>query len=149
MQRSDDNITQREQRLAAAVREGGLRLTHQRLEIIRELARAADHPDAEELLRRVRVRVPTISLDTIYRTIAVLADRGLVMPIATRHATRFDPDCSPHHHFTCGRCGRLEDVDPDAVAVGAPPALEGVGKIESVHLEMRGVCLLCLKPSAT
>jgi Fur family peroxide stress response transcriptional regulator len=144
-----DDIIEREQRLADGVREGGLRLTHQRLEIIRELARAADHPDAEELLRRVRVRVPTISLDTVCRTVAVLADRSLVRAVATRHATRFDPDCSPHHHFVCGRCGRLEDVEHHAVEVGAPPRLEGVGEIESVHLELRGVCLLCLKPSRT
>lgn len=136
-------IQQRERELTAALRDGGLRRTPQRLEVISELARATDHPDAEELFQRVRVRMPTISLDTVYRTVAVLVERGLVEAISTPHATRFDPDRSPHHHFVCVRCGRFLDVGPQAVTLDVSRAVPGVAEVSGVRVELRGLCLVC------
>ena len=136
-------IERREAALVAALREAGLRLTHQRLEVVRELAAAHDHPDADELFRRVRRRVPTISLDTVYRTLAVLVERGLVARVTTPRATRFDTDLAPHHHFVCTSCGELYDVPPRFAAVHAAEAIPGVGRVRGVCLELHGVCAAC------
>ncbi len=142
-------VAERERRFTSALIEDGLRLTHQRLEIIREIAGVEDHPDAEEVLRRVRVRVPTLSQDTVYRALTVLADRGLITRITTPRATRFDPDTSPHCHFVCDACGRLEDVSEDTVpslsglVEHLPLTLPGVGEVRTVHVEMCGRCEEC------
>ena len=61
--------------------EKGLRLTHQRLEILRELVGAKDHPSAEMVFGRVRRRLPTISLDTVYRTLSTFDELGIIMRV--------------------------------------------------------------------
>ena len=58
-------------------------VTHQRQEIYRELAQAEDHPSAEALHHRLQERFPTISLDTVYRTLATFAGCGLINKVDT------------------------------------------------------------------
>jgi Fur family peroxide stress response transcriptional regulator len=141
---SSGAIDARERQFAAALKADGLRMTHQRLEVIRELASATHHPGADELYRAVRERVPTISLDTVYRTLGTLAARGLIERIATPGAARFDPDPSMHHHFVCTRCGRIADLDVDDIGrIEVPPEVSSLGTVTSVRLEMKGVCIAC------
>jgi len=139
-----DAVDERERAFADALRADGLRMTHQRLEVIRELASATHHPDADELFRAVRERVPTISRDTVYRTLATLAARGLIERIAAPGAARFDPDASTHHHFLCTRCGTILDLGTDELGdPEVPPGLPGVREVSSVRLEIKGVCEEC------
>jgi hypothetical protein len=72
------------QHITATVKASGVKLTAQRLEIFRELAATADHPDAETLFRAVQARLPTVSLDTVYRTLWMLHDLGLVSTLGPR-----------------------------------------------------------------
>ena len=65
-------------RIDLACREKGLRLTHQRRVIACVLAEARDHPDIQELHRQVSTIDPSISLATIYRTMKLFEDNGLV-----------------------------------------------------------------------
>ena len=65
-----DEEARRVEQLALALRDSGLRLTHQRLEIVRVIAADRTHPDVETVYEAVRKRVPTISLDTVYRTLS-------------------------------------------------------------------------------
>ncbi|MBN1321926.1 MAG: transcriptional repressor [Thermoleophilia bacterium] len=137
-------LGERQQEFSRALAADGLRLTHQRLEIIREIAASDDHPDAETVYRRVRERVPTISEDTVYRTLDVLVKRGLVTRVLMPRATRFDPEGAAHPHFVCERCGRLLDVGIEALpALQVPGVLPGLGDVHSVHLELWGVCEAC------
>jgi Fur family peroxide stress response transcriptional regulator len=140
-------VTDRKQAFARALRADGLRMTHQRLEIIAEVAAATDHPDAELIFNRVRERVPTLSPDTVYRTLDVLVSRGLVRRVLMPRATRFDPDRDLHHHFICDLCGRLVDVMPEVVSNTpvVPPALDGIGDVRLVHLHIWGTCDVCRK----
>jgi len=128
-----------------ALRESGLRLTHQRLEVAREIARTETHPDTETVYREVRTRVPTISLDTVYRTLAVLEAMGLVEQVdVTAGPKRFDANLEPHHHFLCTQCGLVRDVyDPGLDGLGVPDVVEGLGKVESIRVQLRGVCRRC------
>lgn len=136
---------EREQAFAAALRADGLRMTHQRLEVIRELASAGHHPDADELFRAVRERVPTISRDTVYRTLSTLVSRGLIERIAAPGAARFDPDASVHHHFFCVQCERIFDLGAsDLGNLPIPADIAGVGKITSARLEIKGLCAMCV-----
>jgi len=139
-----DMTRERTSAYLSALHASGMRVTRQRLEIIKELAGAHDHPDAEDLFHRVRERVPALSQDTVYRTLATLVERGLIARIPMPRATRFDPDVTVHHHFICDRCGRLVDVKVDAApALEMPAVLPGIGDVHSVSVKLWGVCDGC------
>ena len=78
-----ESIHDKRAALENACREAGLRLTHQRLEIYSELELACDHPTAEIIHQRIRKKMPTISLDTVYRTLATFARHGLINKVET------------------------------------------------------------------
>ena len=58
-------VEQRMQHFETVCRDEGIKLTHQRIEIFREVAQTGDHPDADQVFQHVRDRVPTVSLDTV------------------------------------------------------------------------------------
>lgn len=140
-----EEVERRVAELSQALRGAGLRLTHQRLEVVREIAQSEEHPDVEKVYGAVRVRVPTISLDTVYRTLATLVDLGLVnRVIATAGPTRYDANTTRHHHFVCTRCGLIRDVvDRELDAVRAPDGTAALGSVESIEVQLRGVCIDC------
>lgn len=131
----------------AVCREEGIKLTHQRIEIFREVAQTGDHPDAEQVFQRVRDRLPTVSLDTVYRTLWLLNDLGLVATLgSSRERTRFDANRDSHHHFVCGQCGLTCDFYcKDLDNIKLPDSLSTVGEIETTHVEARGLCQKCLE----
>ena len=71
-------VDRRVDRFKSAAAAAGVKLTHQRLEIFREVASSVEHPDAEAVVRSVRKRMPTVSIDTVYRTLWMLNDLGLI-----------------------------------------------------------------------
>ena len=144
---SESEVTRRVGVLSQALRDNGLRLTHQRLEVVREIASTDEHPDVERIYRGVQNRVPTISLDTVYRTLATLADIGLVSRVtATPGPARYDANTSRHHHFVCVRCGLVRDVEsPNLDRIRAPEQTAAYGAVESVDVHLKGVCKECLK----
>ena len=108
MERSELQVGRRTDELMAACRRSGVKLTHQRLEIFREIAGSLDHPDADAVFRAVQRRVPTVSLDTVYRTLWMLRDLGLVKTLGPqRDAVRFDANLDRHHHYVCVRRPRI------------------------------------------
>ncbi len=108
----DTEVARRLERFRATAREAGIKLTHQRLEVFRELASTEDHPDAETVFHGVRERVPTVSLDTVYRTLWLLEDLGLIVTLGPRRErARFDANLDSHHHFICENCGLVRDFE--------------------------------------
>ncbi len=134
-----------------ALRRSGLRLTHQRLEVARELAGDDTHPDVEKIYEGVRRRVPTISLDTVYRTMGALVELGLVDRVnATPGPTRYDANPTRHHHFVCTRCGLIRDVySGDLDGVRVPDETHAMGTVESVKVQLRGICAECSRKMRT
>ena len=128
-------------------RKAGLKLTHQRLEIYRELASTYDHPAAEDVYRRVQKRIPTISIDTVYRTLFTFEHFGLADRVhAFDDKARFDANVSPHQHLACARCRSIRDFDWEAFDKMKPPAkTKKWGKVESKHAVLKGLCKECLK----
>jgi Fur family peroxide stress response transcriptional regulator len=131
-------------------REAGVRLTHQRMEIFREVAQTGDHPDAEMVYQRVRERMPTVSLDTVYRTLWLLNDHGLITTLGPpRTRTRFDANLARHHHFMCTRCGLTRDFHSQQLDdLELPRSARAFGRIETTLVEVRGVCRECARKSA-
>jgi Fur family peroxide stress response transcriptional regulator len=142
-----DDLERRMQRFEQQCRDAGAKLTHQRLEVFREVAQTGDHPDAETVYRRVRKRLPTVSLDTVYRTLWLLTDLGLIHTLGPpRERTRFDANLNRHHHFICVHCGLTRDFYSDALdELKLPAAVKAYGRVETTHVEVRGTCQTCSK----
>lgn len=147
MTKKDESIERRVSHFQAVAAAAGLKLTHQRIEIFREVAGRLDHPDAESVYRAVKPRVPTISLDTVYRTLRVLVDLGLLGTLGSRQdSLRFDSNTAPHHHYICVRCGTAKDFfSGDFDTLAAPETVTGFGSVLSRHVEIRGICEACLR----
>jgi Fur family peroxide stress response transcriptional regulator len=138
-------LARRIERFRAACRAAGVKLTHQRIEIFREVAGSEEHPDAEAVFRGVRTRIPTISLDTVYRALRLIEELGLVTTVATRRdPMRFDANLDSHHHFVCERCGLVRDFESASFdALEVPDDVKRLGTVSSVRVEARGVCAAC------
>ncbi len=131
----------------ATCRSHGLKLTHQRLEIYRALLQSAEHPSAESLHKQLETRLPTLSLDTVYRTLATFEQLGLVKRVETMSSqARFEAKIEQHHHFFCDQCRQLIDFTWHSFdSMGLPEALMGVGTIRGKNVVVHGVCNDCLE----
>jgi Fur family peroxide stress response transcriptional regulator len=140
-------LKRRMNRLKAGLKRSGVKLTHQRLQIFREVAKSLDHPDVETIFSGVRRRVPTVSLDTVYRTLWLLMDLGLLTTLGSqRERVRFDANMSSHHHFICGKCGMTRDFFSHKFdRLKIPNAVKALGSVESTKIEVRGICFRCSK----
>ena len=129
----------------SACQEHGIRVTHQRTEILRELAGTEAHPDAETLFERVRKRIPAISLNTVYQTLRLLEEKRVIARVGSmRDKARFDANSDRHHHFVCSECGLIGDFYSDALdRLMAPAEISAIGTVNSVHVELRGLCRKC------
>jgi Fur family peroxide stress response transcriptional regulator len=147
MKRDADELRRMMDRFENVVRRAGVKLTQQRIEIFREVARTGDHPDIETVFTSVRKKMPTVSLDTVYRTLGLFADLGLVTTVRPLNArVRFDANTEAHHHFFCTRCGATLDFEPrDFENLEVPKAATSLGRVDSRHIELRGLCAACLK----
>ena len=108
----------------------GVKRTHQRMEIFREVAQTVEHPDAEMVYRSVSERIPTMSLDTVYRTLWLLKDLGLITTLGSpKERTRFDANLDHHHHFVCVKCGLTRDFYSDELdSLKLPDSLLSIGQ---------------------
>src|SRR6516165_6001330 len=88
----------------------GLALTPQRLAIYQILAGDDSHPGAEDIYRRIKPNLPSLSLGTVYRTLELFEEHGLVSRVhAFSDQARFDANLEAHHHLVCVRCRRVID----------------------------------------
>jgi Fur family transcriptional regulator, peroxide stress response regulator len=129
-----------------ACRDAGLRLTHQRMEIYRELAESHDHPSVESLHQRLRRRIPTLSMDTVYRTLATFAGLRLINKVETVEAQgRYEVALNKHHHLICSRCNTILDFHWPAIdKASLPDGIGNWGRIDNKNVVVYGVCRKCL-----
>jgi Fur family peroxide stress response transcriptional regulator len=127
--------------------EVGIKVTHQRLEIFKELLAASDHPSAEVIHDRLQERMPTIAIDTVYRTLTTFDELGIVKKLhVANERTLFDTNLKTHHHFICIQCRKVNDIYwPDFDKSSLPDNIGHLGKVNARHLELHGVCIECLK----
>ncbi|MBM4032254.1 MAG: transcriptional repressor [Planctomycetes bacterium] len=138
-------VERRMEAFRASCARAGVRITPQRVEIFREVARTDEHPDAEKVFRRVRGRLSNVSLDTVYRTLALLEELGLVCRVdALCDRARFDANRERHHHFVCTRCGAVRDfAHPEWDRCAVPEEVKAMGEVRTIHVQLRGLCSKC------
>jgi Fur family peroxide stress response transcriptional regulator len=144
--------TERATAMLQDLKRAGLKLTPQRIAIVRLFATDRSHPTAQDLFERLRPAFPSMSFATVYNTLDTLANTGLAglvrLPGKKGDAARFDPNTSPHHHAVCDRCGAVLDIAAGTLA--APPgavkrlrrAAPGFS-VRAVERIYRGLCARC------
>jgi Fur family peroxide stress response transcriptional regulator len=146
-------LSERVEKMLAGVRAAGLKLTPQRMAIVKELASDETHPTAQEIFERLKPGLPTMSFATVYNTLGALSSAGLCAAMSLSPGSgRFDPNMAPHHHVVCDICGAVRDVPAGApIAEGAleSSAARAVAQVapgfdvRSVERIFRGVCAAC------
>ncbi|MCL6610824.1 MAG: transcriptional repressor [Peptococcaceae bacterium] len=125
----------------------GLRTTPQRELIYRLLSGSKAHPTAEHVYREVRKTFPAISFNTVYKTVRSLEEMGFIQRFNTgENIYRYDANVSPHPHFICLSCGRVDDVDdfPDDIGNYVHMAAFATHcEIKFVNLHFYGYCPEC------
>lgn len=131
-----------------AIHEAGGRMTPQRRLIIELLEEADDHVDAESLFHLAHERDESVSLATVYRTLNVLKDAGLIQQryFARDHGREYyEPvRAREHYHFTCRACGQVIEFETglvDAITQELEARLNMQVKYACVCFE--GICEAC------
>ena len=139
--------------LLTRLRAAGLKLTPQRIAIIRQIANDESHPSAQELFERLKPTSPSMSFATVYNTLGALCEAGLGVSLSLAPgSTRFDPNMTPHDHVVCDRCGAIRDIS----AGPAAPAPASYARrtfaraapgfaVRSVEKIFRGLCSDCAR----
>lgn len=123
---------------------GDLRLTRQRREVYDVLMEQRDHPTATELFIRVKERVPSISLATVYNCLETLAGAGLVKQVnLDRSPSRYCPNLDDHGHFHCTACGTITDIDFKDGAQHSHLRLPRGSVVSHIDVAIKGLCPDC------
>jgi Fur family iron response transcriptional regulator len=116
----------------------GVKPTAQRLRIAEILMRAPTHMTAEQILAQVRDGDERVSKATVYNTLNVLAQRGLVRQIhLDPERSVYDSTRSNHHHFHNVETGELVDISPDEIEFSRFPTLPPGMEAEAVEVVIR------------
>jgi Fe2+ or Zn2+ uptake regulation protein len=130
--------------LTAALRDRGMRITPQRVVVHRALQELGRHVTADELLDAVGDRLPNVALPTIYATLELFEELGMVRRVQRAGTSLFDPRTDVHHHLICTVCGSIEDLDAelDTTALERAAASRGID-CERVEAVVHGRCAAC------
>lgn len=124
----------------------GYRLTPQRVAILETLHDAEGHVSADAIYERVRARYPKANRSTVYRTLELLKEIGLVAETDLGEDRLFyhHIEKGHHHHLTCERCGKVVDVDESIVKPFEELLIRRFGFVADIkHLAIHGHCLDC------
>jgi Fur family ferric uptake transcriptional regulator/Fur family peroxide stress response transcriptional regulator len=131
--------------LSQVLRERGQRVTPQRLAIARTVRELDRHTTAEIVFGHVSEQMPGVSLPTVYATLDLLEELGLVRRVPTEAGTAvYDPRTEDHHHLVCRQCGDIMDVDaPVDRGELLDAARERGFAADDAQVVVRGVCANC------
>jgi Fur family ferric uptake transcriptional regulator len=129
------------------MRQHGYKLTPQRRAVLKIIMESRNHLSAEAIYKRVKEEYPAIGLTTIYRTLNILSDLGLICEVYTAGSCRSYLVRGPlehHHHLICSGCSKVVDFTDCDLADTERKLSEGTGfKIEEHLLEFVGICPDC------
>lgn len=120
-----------------------IKLTPQRLAILRYLEGNKEHPSAEHIYKSVQKEFPTMSFATVYNTLEALKNIGNIQELKIDPSKkRYDPDMSNHHHLICKKCKSIVDVFKD-FEITLPDELTDGFDILGNNIEFYGICEKC------
>ncbi len=133
------------ERIIGRLREEGLKVTPQRIAVLRHMDGNTAHPSVEEIHREVSQVFPTISLATVYNTLDTLEQIGEVQALTIDPSRKhYDPETRPHHHLICTECRKISDVFADYSSIlRVPEELAEQFRVRAATVCFQGVCRGC------
>jgi Fur family ferric uptake transcriptional regulator len=128
------------------LREQGYRLTPQRLMILSAIHGSDHHISAEEIYAQVEAKYPQVNISTVYRTLELLKELGLVTEtdLGGGKLRYHSVEKGHHHHLICRKCGRTFELDEAVLKPVEGTILRKYGfKPDLSHLAVFGKCVEC------
>ncbi len=126
------------------LQENQIKITSQRLEILKYLDEHRTHPTVDEIYSALKENNPALSKTTVYNSVDILLNHGLIQSITISGSElRYDFKHGMHHHFLCKKCGEIFDVDIECPNI--QKTLDSGYRVEEVHGYFKGICKKCLK----
>jgi Fur family transcriptional regulator, peroxide stress response regulator len=121
----------------------GLKLTPQRIEILRFLESAKTHPSAADIYEAVSKKFPTMSFATVYNTLHALEQKeGVCVLSIDPEKKRYDFDTATHHHLICVKCKKVMDVYRQ-FSLDLPEQMKQGFHVTGNHVDFYGICSKC------
>jgi Fur family peroxide stress response transcriptional regulator len=126
-------------------RKTGLRVTPQRIEIYKQLISTDEHPSAEIVYEKVRKTFPSISFDTVNRTLLTLSRMGAAFIVeGSGDVRRFDGGMENHQHFKCVKCKRIVDFQHKSFEnIKLPKSITNKFTVLRKTFYLEGICDHC------
>jgi Fe2+ or Zn2+ uptake regulation protein len=130
------------QSYAKLLKDHAIKVTSQRLEILRYLDEHRIHPTVEQIYLALKAKHPSLSKTTVYNSLEILKNHSLIQTITITGSTQqYDIKSGPHHHFLCTQCGALIDID--ITCPNIKKIVKGGHQVEEVQGYFKGVCHEC------
>jgi Fur family transcriptional regulator, ferric uptake regulator len=126
------------------LRRRGLRMTPQR-QLVLEAVRELEHATPERICGHVQRTAPAVNITTVYRTLDLLSELGLVRHAHLGHgAPVYSADGHKHVHLVCHRCGDVSQAPCDVLDGAADALRTACGfKLDATHVALSGLCGRC------
>ena len=140
-----NNHQQKLDRFKAICKAKGIKLTPQRLIIYEELIKTDEHPSTEMLYQKIRKKFPTISVDTVNRTLLTFHKIGVAGLVeGSGNPKRFDGNLNKHHHVECVKCKKIVDFYNDVYNnLPIPQEIQDNFRILRQTVRIEGICKTC------
>ena len=120
------------------LKEHGIQPTPQRLAVLQFVQENHSHPSADDVYSSVRRRCPTVSRATVYNTLNLLAEKGVIKTQVLREGGLiFDGHVERHHHFIDEETGRIHDIPWEAIHIDAGKELAAY-EVREIQVILRG-----------
>lgn len=139
-------MTDQLEEIVSVLRAEGKRLTSQRILILRIIQESEGHLEADEIYRRAREEDPRISLSTVYRTLGVLKDIGLVreLHLDEEHHHYELARGETHYHLICSECGKITEFKSELIESLLKELNRDYGfEVYNAHIDIVGICGEC------
>jgi len=126
--------------------ERGIAVTHQRQVLYETMQAMHGHPSPEEVYEQMKVRIPSISLATVYKNIHLFVASGVFREMSMHHGTlRVEMNREVHHHMVCSFCRSIFDVEEKDLTLELPQTSRLVGGflVERYAVDAIGICAAC------
>lgn len=130
--------------LSGKLQEHNIKPSHQRLQILSFIITNQCHPTIDQIYSALHIELPTLSKTTIYNTLKIFSEAGLVQEITIENnEVRYDINTKSHGHFKCKLCGNIYDFNINIDKILA----EGLNdfQIETKNVYYKGICKECLE----
>lgn len=126
------------------LKEHSIKITPQRLEILKYLDENRNHPTADKIYTELKKDNPSLSKTTVYNSLEILKNHNIIQSLTISGSeSRYDFKRRMHHHFLCKKCGNIIDIDIEC------PNIEKVSqsgyKIDEIHGYFKGICNSCMR----